>query len=73
MRLLLACLALTTLAARAADPAADPALAARIARVESGLLPPARLTGAPSEPGTIPRRLVVHQPHQPWPFNGKRT
>ena len=19
------------------------------------------------------RRLVVHQPHQPWPFNGKRT
>ena len=42
MRLLLACLALTTLAARAADPAADPARAARIARVESGLLPAAR-------------------------------
>ena len=60
MRLLFACLALTALAARAADSAAEPALAARIARVESGLLPPARLTGAPSEPWTIARRLVVH-------------
>ena len=61
MRLLFACLTLTALAALAADSSADPALAARIARVESGLLPPARLTGATTEPWTIARRLVVHQ------------
>ena len=45
----------------AAEPAADSALAARIARVESGLLPAARLTGDTSEPWTLARRLLVHR------------
>ena len=45
----------------AAEPVPDSALATRIARVESGLLPPARLTGAPAEPWTITRRLLVHR------------
>ncbi len=61
MRLLFACLTLTALAAHAADSAAEPALTTRIARVESGLLPPARLTGVSAEPWTIARRLVVHR------------
>jgi hypothetical protein len=45
----------------AAASAADPALAARIARVESGLLPPARLTGTPLPTWTISSRLAAYQ------------
>ena len=44
-----------------AEPVADSALAARITRVESGLLPAARLTGDTSEPWTLARRLLVHR------------
>lgn len=45
---------------RAADTPAS-ALDARIARVESGLLPPARLAGTTSEPWTIAARLAAHR------------
>lgn len=49
-------------AAESPAPAStDTTLSARIARVESGLLPPARIAGAPSEPWTIARRLAVHR------------
>ena len=63
MLLRLLALALLTLTPSlvAAEPAADSALAARIARVESGLLPAARLTGDTAEPWTIARRLLVHR------------
>lgn len=47
-------------AAFAAEPATDDALAARIARVENGLLPPARVVGVKSEPWTLTRRMMVY-------------
>jgi CubicO group peptidase (beta-lactamase class C family) len=53
--------ALTFSFALAAETAPAAALAARIARVESGLLPPARLTGAAAEPWTITRRQLIHR------------
>lgn len=61
---LIALSALTFSSVFAADPVPDAALAARIARVESGLLPAARLTGAPGAPGepwTIARRQLIHR------------
>jgi CubicO group peptidase (beta-lactamase class C family) len=42
----------------AAEPAPD---AARIARVENGLLPPARIAGAKSEPWTLAARLAFYK------------
>lgn len=45
----------------AADSAPSDALAARIARIESALLPPARLTGAPSADWSLPKRLAAHK------------
>ena len=58
---LLACaLACATVLAAAESPPAA-ALAARIARVENGLLPAARLAGTPSEPWSIASRLAAHK------------
>ena len=45
----------------AAETPPDAALAARIARVENGLLPPARIAGAKSEPWTIAARMENQQ------------
>jgi CubicO group peptidase (beta-lactamase class C family) len=45
---------------RAADPVAATADAARIARVETGLLPPAHLAGTPSKPWTITDRMAFY-------------
>lgn len=59
-RLLSFVLLVTSLCAAEAPP--DAALAARIARVESGLLPAARLAGtAPAEPWTLLRRSLIHR------------
>lgn len=43
---------------RADEPANAADSVARIARVENGLLPPARIAGALSEPWTLPARMV---------------
>jgi CubicO group peptidase (beta-lactamase class C family) len=45
----------------AAEPAPADAVAARIARIESGLLPPARIVGVAAEPWTISSRLTAHK------------
>jgi CubicO group peptidase (beta-lactamase class C family) len=42
-------------------PAADDALSAKIARIESGLLPPARIVGIKSEPWTISARMHFYK------------
>jgi CubicO group peptidase (beta-lactamase class C family) len=48
-------------AAFAAEPAPSEALAAKIARVESGLLPAARIAGAKSAPWTIESRMKFYK------------
>ncbi len=48
-------------ALHATAPAAATAEAARIARVENGLLPPARIAGTPPETWTIPARMAFYQ------------
>ena len=45
----------------AAETAPDATLAARIVRVETGLLPPARIAGARSEPWTIAARMAFYK------------
>ena len=56
----LGCLALMTPVLRADDkPAVTDPLAARIARIESGLLPASRLTGSPPPGWTIANRLAL--------------
>ena len=56
-------LALACLSAATAESAPTPAeaLAAQIARVENGLLPPARLAGAKSEPWILAARMVFYK------------
>ncbi|MCX6951833.1 MAG: serine hydrolase [Verrucomicrobia bacterium] len=59
--LALALFALVPAALSAAEPAPSDALAARIARIENGLLPPARIAGTASEPWSVASRLVAHR------------
>lgn len=55
----LAIFCLSTLSA--AEPASEAPLAAQIARVENGLLPPARIAGTKSAPWTIASRMAAHK------------
>ncbi len=50
----------STTASETRQPAIDDALAAKIARIESGLLPPARIAGAKSESWTIAARMKFY-------------
>ena len=52
---------LPVVAPATAEPAADATLAARIARIESGLLPPARIAGTRSAPWTIEARMKFYK------------
>jgi CubicO group peptidase (beta-lactamase class C family) len=61
MRSSLIFFALACSPALAAQPAPDPSLVARIAHVESGLLPPARIAGAKSELWTIAARMTFYR------------
>lgn len=53
----IACAPLLTVA----EPATNDALAARLARIESGLLPPAQIAGVKSEPWTIAARMAFYR------------
>ncbi len=57
----LAILLALPLPAATPQPESDAALAARIARVENGLLPAAQLTGAKNEPWTLSARMAFHR------------
>ncbi len=54
-------LVITASAAFAVESGPDAALAAKIAAVESGLLPPARVVGAKAEPWTIEARMKFYK------------